>query len=309
MPSSDDATPGSPRRELLHELVLAHARLHAAHSLLAQRKRETARRRHLEPQFVELVRACQDLLRGPLHANAAGVEHDDVVGLGRLGHDVGHHNDGHAPPVELPDDLHEAVAPARVEHGRRLVQHEHLGLHRKRPRNGDALLLATGERVGLVPLEAREPHLRERAPHAGAQFLRRHAQVLGAKRHVVLDERGHELVVRVLEHHAHARAHVVDVLGIRRVEAVDRNAARVGDQKRVEVLRERGLARAVTAKHAREAAARNGEPHAVEREPLPVVRERDVPAGDDGLGTWRRSHYSLPWTWSFSGVMELEIAL
>jgi hypothetical protein len=69
-------------------------------------------------------------------------------------------------------------------------QNEHFGPHGEKPRNGDALLLSAGERVaGFLRIGA---HLdeTERLVHARADLRGRHAEVLRAEAHVLLDDGG-----------------------------------------------------------------------------------------------------------------------
>ena len=61
-----------------------------------------------------------------------------------------------------------------VDRRERLVEQEHRGLARERPRHGDALLLAARQRCGPAPLEAREMNQREQlarplAPSCGGR--------------------------------------------------------------------------------------------------------------------------------------------
>ena len=78
---------------------------------------------------------------------AARGEHDDAVGqLDGLGHVVGDEHDG--PPRLQPDPLQMLPQRARrhgVEVREGLVHEQHVRLHGERPRDADALLLATGE--------------------------------------------------------------------------------------------------------------------------------------------------------------------
>ena len=92
----------------------------------------------------------------------------------------------------------------RVEHGRRLVQHDYLRLHGDNTGDGDALLLPAGEEMGGVLAQLIHADLRERRVHAAAYLLRRHAEVFRREGHVVLNDVRNDLVVRVLEHHADA---------------------------------------------------------------------------------------------------------
>ena len=103
----------------------------------------------------------------------AAVHEDDVVGdLAGEAHLVGHDDHRHALLGELAHDAQHLADELGVEGRGRLVEEHQLGVHRQRPGDGDALLLAAGElrRVG-VRLVA-EPDLLEQlrapAPRAAA---------------------------------------------------------------------------------------------------------------------------------------------
>ena len=90
------------------------------------------------------------------------------------------------PRGELADHVEHLGDELRVERARHLVEEEQLGLHRERPHDRDALLLAAREPVGvLVPLvgeaEALEQHGRLRvglAPRLPERLARREGHVL-----------------------------------------------------------------------------------------------------------------------------------
>ena len=158
------------------------------------------------------------------------------------------------------------LAPAgRVEHGRRLVEHDALGLHGDDARDGDALLLPAGEQVRRVQAKVIHTDLPEGGIHPRAYFLRRDAEVLGREGHVVLDDVGDDLVIGILKDHAHRGAHGQEILFVRRVHAVDIHLAAGRQQDGVEVLGERALAGAVVPQHGHERAARDLEREVAER--------------------------------------------
>ena len=70
----------------------------------------------------------------------------------------------------------------------------------------------------------------QRLVHAPADFLRRNAEILGCKRHVLFHDVRDDLVIGVLEHHAHLLADGKEVLFLLRVEPVDRHRAALGQQ-------------------------------------------------------------------------------
>ena len=123
--------------------------------------------------------------------------------------------------VELFDGR-EHLAPADgVEHGGRLVEHDALGLHRQHARDGDALLLSAGEQVRRVLDELRHADGLERVVYAISDLGARHAQILRCECDVLFDDIRHDLVVRVLEHHAHAPANFKQERFVHRVHALD----------------------------------------------------------------------------------------
>ncbi len=97
------------------------------------------------------------------------------------------------------------IAPTLgVEHGRRLVEHQVLGLHGQRAGDGEALLLPAGEQVRLASLETGEPDGRERFVDATTNLRPLQSEVLGSERDVILHGGRHDLVVGMLKHHGHA---------------------------------------------------------------------------------------------------------
>ena len=105
----------------------------------------------------------------------------------------------------------------------------------------------------------------QRVFHAPPDLLRRHAEVLGREGHVLLHHIRDDLVVGVLEHHAHAAADLEQQRFVHGVHAVDAHPAARGQQHGVEGLGERGFSAAVVAEDDGEAPALDGERHAVKR--------------------------------------------
>ena len=86
----------------------------------------------------------------------------------------------------------------RVQHGRWFVQHDAFRLHGDDPRNSDALLLATRKFIRCVEAVIVHFHSLKGVVHTAANLFRRYAEILRAKRHILLDNAGHQLVVWVL---------------------------------------------------------------------------------------------------------------
>ena len=243
-------------------------------------ERKRARERHLQVQFGQHIRLGQNIFGRALRDDAPSVHDDDAVGLGGLVHEMGDHDDGHAARVEVFADAHEPCAAARIEHRGRFVQDQDLRIHGKHAGDGDALLLPAGKRGGLAVFETDESDFGQGVSHASSDFGGRDPEVLGAERDVVLHERRHDLVVGILEHHARGRTDEEGGVRIGRVVPVDAHRALIGDEQRVQVLRERGFARSVPAEHADEFAGIHMQADAVERMLRSVVGEYDVCAVD-----------------------------
>ena len=142
------------------------------------------------------------------------------------------------------------LAPAlRVEHRRRLVEHDALRAHGDHARDGDALLLPAGEQVRRVRAVFIHPHLPQRLIDAAANFIRRDAEVFRRERHVLLDHVRDDLVVRVLKHHADAAPDLQQQRLILRIHAPDVHATALRQQNGVKMLGERGLSAPVVPQH------------------------------------------------------------
>ena len=113
-------------------------------------------------------------------------------------------------------------------------------------------------------------HGLQRRIHALPDLLARHAEILRRKGDILLNDIRHDLVVRVLEHHAHRLANGKQQRFVLRVHTVDRDAAARGQQNRVEMLGERRFAAAVVAEHGDKAARLNGQIQPVEHNMLAV---------------------------------------
>ena len=129
-----------------------------------------------------------------------------------------------------------------------------------RARDGDALLLATGQLIGIVIGAFGKAHARELL---GRDVL---CLVVGAVEHLGLGE--HDVVqgvevreqVELLEHHAHALAHLVDIhLGRGDVLALEDDLAARGLLEAVQAAQHGRLARSGRAEHDNHLAAANVE--------------------------------------------------
>ncbi len=219
----------------------------------------------VQADLPQLLHADKDLPGRAVHDHPALVHHHHPVRHGGLVHVVGdkHHGDA-LVPVEGLYCVQHLPAARRVQHGRGLVQHDAGRLHGDDAGNGDALLLAAGEVVGRVEGELLHAHGLQGRRHPGLDFRRGHAQVLRAKGHVLLHHVGYDLVVRVLEHHAHPAADLQKRRLRQGVHAVYPDLSAPGEQHCVHMLGQGGLAGAVVAQNGCKAALPDGQVHPVQ---------------------------------------------
>ena len=171
---------------------------------------------------------AEHLLGRALHDDAAPAHDQHAVCLGGLLHVVGDGNDRDARRPQLADGFHDLRAAMGVQHGGGLVHNKAVGPHGDNARNRDALLLAAGQLVRrslALFIDARQLH---GLVDAGADLLGRYAEVLRRKGHVLLDDGRHDLVVGVLEHHADLLAHIVEMVLVAGVHALDQHGTGLG---------------------------------------------------------------------------------
>src|SRR5258708_27204255 len=107
------------------------------------------------------------MLDGQVAHQVAVLESQDAVRILRNIGLVSYDDDGHARlAIELLKDAHDFDAGARVESAGRLVGKNNLRIVDERPRDGHALLLASGQLAGMMVLAPRETHAVERPPRS-----------------------------------------------------------------------------------------------------------------------------------------------
>ena len=154
--------------------------------------------------------------------------------------------------VVLRDLREDHVAPLRVEAGGGLIEDQHLGVHRDHARDRRAALLAARKLKRRFfeqgRLQVCKPRRLLRALH---RLLVGKPHVLRAEHDVLQNCLLEELVLGVLEHHAHLKAHAADLLRLLPdVLPVQQHLpARRADQA-VEHLDQRRFAAARVADHA-----------------------------------------------------------
>ena len=143
-----------------------------------------------------------------------------------------------------------------------------------------ALLLSAGEKVRRVLDILRHTDRLERVVHALADLLARHAQILGRECDVLFDDVCNDLVIRVLEHHAHAPADLKQEFFVARVHALDVDLAAAWQQDCVEGLGKRRFAATVVPQHHDEAAALDLYIHAAQRARIALPLRAGIGKGE-----------------------------
>ena len=123
--------------------------------------------------------------------------------------------------------------------------------------------------------------------HPAADLLGRDAQVLWGKGNIFLHHIGHDLVVRVLEHHAHGAADRQEKFLVGGVHPIHIDPASGGQKDGIEMLGQGGLTAAVVAQHCHEGAFLNAQRDPVQHDGSHAlggdIGEADVLRVDDHI--------------------------
>ena len=234
-----------------------------------QLKRHMRGERHVEAQIAELGCVGEHLVgRALKHDVAVGEDHHAVRGQG-LVHEVRDVHECGAGSLQLVEYAHDAPAPANVQHGTGLVQHEQVWVHGERSGYGHTLLLAAGEAGGVCLRVGAHGHAGKLLVYPADDLCVRDAEVLWAKGHVVGHDARDNLVLGVLEHEPRVVAGVAVGLGIRRGTVKcdapgELHRALVRSLQAANHLGQRGLARAVGTQHAESLAIHDLERYAIQ---------------------------------------------
>ena len=138
-----------------------------------------------------------------------------TVGMFQLVRMVRNENDGGAAVLQFVQHPHDVGAPLRVEHGGRLVEHEHVGIHRQHAGDGDALLLAAAHARRVGSAIVAHIHGVQRTRDAQSDLIMFNRKILRSERHVVFGDGGDDLVFGMLEHRADAATGGSILVGVR----------------------------------------------------------------------------------------------
>ncbi len=216
------------------------------------------------PRGAPLRRRCACPRRGVQdgrvreRARVAILEQDDAGGaLGLVEVGGGHENRG--PGRGRPGDEPPQVGAAHgVDAGRRLVEHEQVGLVEHGEREGELLAHAAGEPPGEAGARAGEPDAGEQVRRALLAIARAETVGVGDEGDVLVDA---EVAVD-----AGGAGDVADPAAVRPAHAAGRGTRHTGER-----AQQRRLAGAVAADHGGHGASRHLERHAVERRARPVA--------------------------------------
>ena len=190
--------------------------------LSAQDMAQLGRLGHVKLHCAQPVHLGEDLTGRPVEDTAAFVHHHHAIGLYRLVHVMGNQDNRDAAlPVKAVDGIKHLAASLRIKHGGRLVENDAFRLHGDDPGDGDALFLAAGQLMRRVLTVFQHPNSLQGGVHPAADFRGRDAEVFRAEGHILFNNGGHQLVIRVLQHHAHRPAHLVFVRFIGGVHLLD----------------------------------------------------------------------------------------
>ena len=117
-------------------------------------------------------------------------------------HEVRDEQNRHALLIQLMDNPQKIAAALWVQHGRGLIEDDHLGVHGQRAGNGNSLLLPAREHMRSALLVLLHAHHFQGLLHALQNFLPGHAKILRPEGDFLIHHRGDQLIVRVLEDHA-----------------------------------------------------------------------------------------------------------
>ena len=228
--------------------------------------------RRIHAEIIEIL-AGEDLPRRVVVDDMALVHEEHAVTVaGELLDLLLDHDDRDPHLRELVHGMKDLLGALRVELGGRLIEDEDVRLHRKHGADGHALELTAGQVEGVPVAVLPDAEAAEYGLDAGADLLRREAEVLKTVADLVVDRvlRAAQLIERILEDEPDVAAE----LGHRRVpriHATDRDGAAVRALVKLrdeteQRLAERALARAVLTGDADELALFDREADAVERE-------------------------------------------
>ena len=115
-------------------------------------------------------------------------------------------------PVQFPDKLQDLVGGIGIQGAGGLVAQQHLRLGRKRPGNGDALLLAAGELGGVGIRFVRQAHQLQKLSGPLFRVSPSHAPQLHRETHIAQASALHQ-EIKVLEDHGDLPAGLPQLTG------------------------------------------------------------------------------------------------
>ena len=186
----------------------------------------------------------EQLLRGLVLLDFAVVDEDDAVGdLARKAHLMGDDQHGDAGVGQLLHQFQDLADHFGVQRGGGLIEEDDVRVHGQGAGNGDALLLAAGQALGVGVGLVGQADAGQQLFSALVRFLLvLQLQQGGGQAEVLLDRQVRE-EVEVLEHHPHLLADGINVAVID-LDALKLDGAAGGDLQPIQAAQEGRLAAA-----------------------------------------------------------------
>lgn len=189
------------------------------------------------------LRIREELFRGTLFGNFAFVEEDDTIGnVPSKGELMGNHDHGHAMCGKILHDLEDLADHLGIESRRRLIEEHDVGIHDKRPGDGDPLLLTAGERSWHMANEVGHSDLGKGIDGSGLGLSLASLENLHLGIHAVLEDIHVVEQVELLEDHSHVGANLVDVdLPVEKVSSLEEDFPGIRSFQKIETSEKRGF--------------------------------------------------------------------
>ena len=213
------------------------------------------------------------------------VQDDEAVGEGGFGGQLGDEDRGDAIAGAQGFQQGGYLATAvGIEQGGGFVQDQVARSHRHHRGNGHALFFAPREMVGRVVPIGLQVEGRQCLFDSPLYFVAGQGQILETEGQFGRDRGRDELVVGILQHHAHPLADLRQQSGVVGGEVIDEDAAPLRDVQAIQATGQRRLARAIGPDDRHGFARSDGEVDRAEGGDGPGKIEADLVDADHGRG-------------------------
>ena len=230
-------------------------------------------------------RLARDLPARQIERHAPVADADHAIGIAVSQFDLMQHAE-HGEPRRAREPLqqpHDVLGRFRIEARDRLVGQQHARTLRQRARDGDALLLAAGERAGALLGEIRETDLGEMIARR-FEFATRQAAERGLQSRMPAERAGRHIgqhaaaadQARVLRNHRELKPRPPQLLAFERAEIgiAEPDFAGTRPQDPGDAVQQRRLAAAIAAENHDKLARLDSQIEAVQHEPAVRIAQR-----------------------------------